>query len=752
MNLFRSPFEKLSLGQQERIAVATELTATQVSPGGDLFGVFIDIRNYLKIISKKESSSKINIKGKDATAVAKGVVGIGEGMKLIVEALNAMGKAKDAKDKMDVITGGIDAIKEMGKAILIFAASMALALPLLIVGIPGLMLSVLMITIVGGMFWMLGKMGITKEIKEVAIGLAIAGLAIVSLAGGFVLAEMILNYAGSPMQTLLMVSALVLGTAVAFGFAGIFAGLIRQGAMAMLFATLPILAISLSMLIFTSAIKPDAEGWESIGQISAVVVGLGLAMAGAGAAAAFIIPGAAAMIMAGLSLILIAVGISALQKALGKKMFAEGGIFADSGMATEPVEVLGITIVKGGRPMSNMEWAMLSIARSFMLPPLAIAAMYAGAPAIMMSGLALLSIAKGIEKFQALDIDYATLPDNIAKVTTVLATAFGQIGLQYPGGGPSIKSLLTGDYSGTSPVYQGIKAVSGMGNALTGIAMGVQAMAMLKFPVKWDKNGNPIEFRSITENDLAMVGVNTRKIVLALSKTFSEVGQSEAAQGSTWFTSSDYEKGINVVKKMGDPLIKLAEFVKTFNNIKEQDVKSVGNKTQLLIKTLTSSFFASSGELNPRDYTSISMSYQRMADANEDIADSFEDWKESINDLDLKKVTEVRKLYEGLAYLSKNGGETAIEQMGESMVEAIETLVEKLDEFAKNLGSGSNSPGIIERAGNALGLGKSTTNTESTSAVPAANNAELVDAISEVKKTLQQGINVNVSNMSQLNG
>ena len=752
MNLFRSPFEKLSLGQQERIAVATELTATQVSPGGDLFGVFIDIRNYLKIISKKQSSSKINIKGKDATAVAKGVVGIGEGMKLIVEALNAMGKAKDAKDKMDVITGGIDAIKEMGKAILIFAASMALALPLLIVGIPGLMLSVLMITIVGGMFWMLGKMGITKEIKEVAIGLAIAGLAIVSLAGGFVLAEMILNYAGSPMQTLLMVSALVLGTAVTFGFAGIFAGLIRQGAMAMLFATLPILAISLSMLIFTSAIKPDADGWESIGQISAIVVGLGLAMAGAGAAAAFIIPGAAAMIMAGLSLILIAVGISALQKALGKKMFAEGGIFADSGMTTEPVEVLGITIVKGGRSMSNMEWAMLSIARSFMLPPLAIAAMYAGAPAIMMSGLALLSIAKGIEKFQALDIDYATLPDNIAKVTTVLATAFGQIGLQYPGGGPSIKSLLTGDYSGTSPVYQGIKAVSGMGNALTGIAMGVQAMAMLKFPVKWDKNGNPIEFRSITENDLAMVGVNTRKIVLALSKTFSEVGQSEAAQGSTWFTSSDYEKGIKVVKKMGDPLIKLAEFVKTFNNIKEQDVKSVGNKTQLLIKTLTSSFFASSGELKPRDYMAISMSYQVMADANEDIADSFDDWKESINDLDLKKVTEVRKLYEGLAYLSKNGGETAIEQMGESMVEAIETLVEKLDEFAKNLGSGSNSPGIIERAGNALGLGRSTTNTESTSAVPAANNAELVDAISEVKKTLQQGINVNVSNMSQLNG
>jgi len=749
VQFFKSPFEKLTNSQQERIANAVELTSLQVSPGGDLFGVFIQIRDYLKIISeKKEVGNKVKIKGRDAAAVAKGVTGIGQGMKLIVEALNAMGDAKDAKQKMDVITGGIDAIKDMGMAILIFAGTLALALPLLIIGIPGLMLSVLMITIVGGMFWMLGKMGITKEIKEVATGLAIAGLAIVSLAAGFVLAEIILSYAGAPFTTLAMVGSLVLGTALVFGIAGIFGGLIRQGAMAMLFATLPILAISLSMLVFTAAIKPDADGWESIAQIGATVTGLGLVMAGAGAAAAFIIPGAGAMVMSGLALLLISFGISAMQNALSPKMFAPGGIFADSGNATEPVEVLGITIMKGGRPMSNMEWALLSIARSFMLPPLAIAGMYAGAPALIMSGIALLSIAKGIEKFQALDINYETLPDGIAKVTTVLATAFGEIGAKYPGGGPSISSVLMGDYSGTSSVYQGIKAVSGMGRALSGIAQGVQYMAMLKFPTKWDKNGNPVEFRSITTDDLAMVGVNTRNIVLALSKTFSEVGQSEAAQGSTWFTSSDYEKGINVVKKMGDPLIKLTEFVKTFNDIKEEEVRAVGNKTQLLIKTLTSSFFANSTELKPNDYFLISMAYQRMADANEDIADSFEDWKESINDLDLKKVTEVRKLYEGLAYLSKNGGETAIEQMGESMVEAIEMLVEKLDEFAQNIG-GNNNPGIIERAGNALGLGRSTANAENTTAAaPVANNAELAEAIKRLERALSGTLPVYVTNQN----
>jgi len=142
------------------------------------------------------------------------------------------------------------------------------------------------------------------------------------------------------------------------------------------------------------------------------------------------------------------------------------------------------------------------------------------------------------------------------------------------------------------------------------------------------------------------------------------------------------------------------------------------------------------------------MAYQRMADANEDIADSFEDWKESINDLDLKKVTEVRKLYEGLAYLSKNGGETAIEQMGESMVEAIEMLVEKLDEFAQNIG-GNNNPGIIERAGNALGLGRSTANAENTTAAaPVANNAELAEAIKRLERALSGTLPVYVTNQN----
>lgn len=817
MNFFKSPFEKLSNFQQERIALATEATMKQVSPSGDLFKLFLEMRNYLKAIASGKGGGKttntLNIRGRDAKAVGLGVQGIGQGMKLIAEAINALPDGKETKLKMDAIVSGIDAIKEMGKAIFTFAGFLALSLPLLILGIPALLLAVPMVLAVGLMFSMLNKMGVTKDIKEVATGLAIAGLAFVSLAGGLVLAEMILSYAGSPFTTFLTVSLIVLGTGLIFtvlsnmgatsNIIGVAAGLavaglafivlagsivltemllsyagsplktfgtvaliilgtgivftivgalssqIRKGAFTMLIATLPILAIALSLAIFSAAVPPTAEGWTTIGQVGATITGLGLVMAAAGFGAPFILAGAGAMVIAGLALVSVALGISKMSDILKPSLFAKGGLFADSGMATEPVEVLGVTILKGGRPMSNLEWALLTVARSFMLPPLAIAGMYAGAPALIMSGLALLTIAKGIEKFQALDIDYESLPANIAKTTTVLADAFARIGVLYPGGGPNISSVLLGDYSGTSPVYQGIKAVSGMGNALTGIAMGVQAMALLKFPTKWDKNGKPIEFRELKDEDFDKVSANTQKIVLALSKTFSEVGASEGAQGSTWFTSSDYEKGVELVESMGDPLAKIADFVKEFTskNIKDEDIQSITDKTRAIIQGLTGAFMknADGSQVNASQLGMVADAYEDMAESTGDMADYFIDFKDGLNDLDLEKVVEVRKMYEALAALSKSEG-TIVEEMSAAMIEAIELLAQKISEFAGNIPQGGGGGGGSAPDGVPASGGKPTKPGEGKPAQGDANLASLKTAIDKLNTRLSTTIPVFVTN------
>ena len=759
-SFFKSAFEKLSMQNQERIVEATEYTAMQVSPQGDLFGIFVDMRNLLMKIS--EQKNEVKIKGRDAKAVGVATQGIGKGIKLIAEALNAIPSGKEAEQKMKAIVMGVDALSNLGMAIFKFAGMLALSLPLLILGIPALMLAVPMVLVVGGMFWLLGKMGVDESIKEVSTGLAIAGLAMVALAGGIVLSAIILmeggKYASNASESgeysmgmggaLGLMAALIVGTGVVFGIAGLFSSQIKKGALTMLFATLPILALSLSMAIFTAAVPPTKDGWESIAQVGALVTGLGLVMAGAGAASAFIAPGAAVMLLAGGALISIALGIAAFQALMSDDMFKKGGIFADSGYATEPIEVMGITILKGGRAMSNLEWALLSVGRAFMLPPLAIAGMYAGAPALMMSGLALMSIAKGLEKFQALDIDYDVLPAQIAKVTGVLGDAFAEVGDKYPGGGGGFLSVITGSGRGTSVVAQGISAVMGMGKALAGIAAGVQHMADLRFPTKWDKDGNPIEFRQLTEKDFDNLGANTKKIVQSLTGTFSEIGGDDAAKGSTWFTSSDYEKGIKVVAKMGDPLVKLAEFIKVFTDkgIDDAMINDVGAKTKAIIKGLTTAFFASEDEggisLSPREQMTAARAYEKYASASGKFAENFGTLKDNINDLDLEKVTEVRKMYEGLAALSQSDT-NIVEEMGESMVEAIQLLAEKLSEFSSDVKAASNTATSSTSA-----TSKTTTTNSNTATAP--SNKDLIAAIENLQMAMSGTLPVYVTNQEGL--
>ena len=730
MSIFKSAFEKLSLQNQESIRQSSAYVANAVSPEGSLFAIFVNMENHLRKIAentnpRKAKAAKIDAKG--AKALGTAMPGIGKGIMLIAEALNIIPDGKDAERKMQAITGGIDALKGLGMAIFKFAGMLALSLPLLILGIPALLIAIPMVLLIGGMFYLLDKMNIERSIKKVSVGLIFAGLAIVTLGAAFTLFEMI----SPPIGQIFRIGAVVLGTALIFGIAGKFAGQIAKGALVMTLAAIPIYLIAASFAIFRKAVPPDSEGWTTIGQVSAVVVGLGLAMAGAGAAAVFIAPGAAAMILAGVSLISLALGLAAIATVFKPGKFDY--LLADSGHKTE-----GFLGFGAGRMMSNMEWALLSVARSFTLPPLAIAGMYAGAPALVMSGLALVSIAKGIEKFQAMDIDYDVLPMQIAKVTTVLGDAFGAIGKKYPGGGGGFISAMFGSGEGTSAVAQGISAVSGMGRGLTGIATGVQAMADLKFPTKWDKNGNPIAFRTLTDDDFAKVTINTQKIVTALSGTFGKIGSApEAKDPWGWFGNSAVEEGIQIVKKMGDPLVNLSEFVSAFAK-EDVDVDAVTNKTRKLIGSLTSIFVNKEGaNLSAKDISKYARSYDDMADAVEDMADGMEDWKDAVNGLDLEKVTEVRKLYEGLASLSNNGDTNIVEEMGQSMIDAIQLLSDKLGEFAGTMKG--TSPTASSPTTGAV--------TQSQSEATVTQNSEqLVSAIDDLKRALTGTLDVYVTN------
>lgn len=630
MNIFKSAFEKLSIEAQQDIAYAAEITAQSVSPGGALFAKVDEMVRALKAsLNKREKeTSQPAGSGGAGSAIMMRLIGgkaltkIGEGLKLIVEALNKLeGSPEDIQKKMAAITLGVDAISNMGPAILKFAGYMALAAPLMIIGAitaPLWGLSVLIIAktlevvtkplsnpavqdamegmqkaavailllgvsmvlavplytygiqaipmiaatllILGLTFWALDKLGIDKSMKQTSIALMFASGAIVTVGLALLLTSIILDAIPDKWTTLLQIMGLVVGVGLVFALAGVFKAQIAWGAIVMTLTTIPIILLGLAALLFSESITPDGAGWETIGQMLALVTGMGVVFGLAGVAAPFILGGAAALLVAGVAMIAIAGGTAAMVAA-----FKGGGIdrlLEDSGHVTE-----GFLGFGAGRMMSRMEYFMYSLANSFLLNPMTIASMYATVPIMLLAGVSLMSIAKGIESFQRLKIDYNVLPMQISKVTTLLVNAFGAIGSKFPGGRNFLSFVGLGSQSA---VADGIDAVLGMGNALSSIAEGVQAMANLRFPIY--KGTKIVGYQTLDSGVFDKVTKNAMMLTSGLSNVFGEIG-AKYPGGSSWFSGlgvgqSPVADGIDAVQGMGNALTEIAKGVQEMANLR----------------------------------------------------------------------------------------------------------------------------------------------------------------------------------------
>jgi len=553
------------------------------------------------------------IKGAFGAAVALGVIALV--FRLIPDkALDNMVKVKDV-------------LLKVGLGILAVMTSLALSSLIGPMALKGAFFAGIAILAIGGAFYLLEKMKIMDKIEDGAKGLLLAAGAILGL--GIALA--LFNIIAPPLPVLLTVFAIVAGVGIAFALVGIVGKKIEDGAMSLIFAGLAIIVLALSLKILAAvagnitgeeavkslgallligligaafylagtqapiiaagaaamilvgiaviilsagvAVMSKAlgdRGWEFIGQMSAVIVGVGLAMAGAGAAAIFIIPGAAAMILAGGALISIALGL----KAMSKLTFNSGAL-AGSGKMTEPNKFLKFLGVKA-REKTNLEVALEAVANSFTLNPLRIASMYASAPALIMAGLALTSIGAGIKSFQRISesADLSSLSENVRTIVSALSDEFARIGKEHGGAGGFLGI-------GKGFVTKGIEATRGMGRSLTGIAKGVQAMAMLRFPTGFDKDGNPTGFETINlTSAIPNLITNTQDIIRGLTSVYAEIGAGDGAKGSTWFTKSPYEKGVKMVRQMGEPLASLATGVQNMANLKfPTGYDSEGNPT-----------------------------------------------------------------------------------------------------------------------------------------------------------------------------
>ena len=195
MNIFKSPFEKLSADNLSQIAQNTAVTALALSPGGELFKKFDVMIATLAKIEQNTRSSVAPLGTLDKATlklIGPAAQGVANAMKILVDALIAAPASKEMDMKVNALVKGIAAVTGLGKAIFAFAGWLALSLPLLLLGMIALPLAVLMIGAVAGLFFLIDKMGIDRTIKRTATGLAIAGLAIISLSGALALSSIIL--------------------------------------------------------------------------------------------------------------------------------------------------------------------------------------------------------------------------------------------------------------------------------------------------------------------------------------------------------------------------------------------------------------------------------------------------------------------------------------------------------------------------------------------------------------------------------
>ena len=447
------------------------------------------------------------------------------------------------------------------------------------------------------------------EIKDGAQALLWASLSIIVIALSFQLMNLILgdsmkdpaNYAGL---------LLVAGLAIGYKFIGMQAKHIKKGAMAMIAVGGSLIVIAIGMFIMSKALKEN--GWELLAMTAALLVGLGLAFAGAGLGAVFILPGAAAMAVAGVALITVGAGMMLMGKAYSSSAVKEL-VKADK---------------DGNTPIKTL---LMAVADGFNMWPWEAFGVLTGSASMIAAGAALMMVAGGLMMFgkasEKLDLD--TIGGTISQMIGTLSIPFHAIGsgktlnVIDPVTGEKTDITFSTNFWGGGSVYNGVKSVLKMGTALTNIAGGVQSMANLKFPTGFDKEGKATAFETIGGDAFEKVIKNTAMMVGALAIPFAKIGMGQEVTltdpdsgeeytimigGGGFFSDNVVKKGVDAVMDMGMAMSNLAGGVQNMAMLKfptgfDKEGKATGfqafddgnalkvtQNTQMLVSALSGTF------------------------------------------------------------------------------------------------------------------------------------------------------------------
>tara|TARA_Y100000389_G_scaffold32999_1_gene28089 strand:+ start:13660 stop:16326 length:2667 start_codon:yes stop_codon:yes gene_type:complete len=439
--------------------------------------------------------------------------GLAESMKLLIETINSMDTEKfDAFIK----------IFDIGKKILLFAVFIALAGPLLAIGliitIPLLFLIFLFFDLVSR-----NDKGIRSGIKTLMF-MAIS-IGILALVIAFTLA-----YMGGGMEMLKAFGIVTLSIVVlAFGLflVGKIKGDIVMGALAMLVASIAVLVLSFAVSIFAMS---DID-IEDVGLLGLTIVGLAIAMAiaGAGPIPGFIALGGAAMIVAGVSVLIIAAAMAVWSKADVK---------------LEDVGVLGATIL-----MIGVEYAAAGLGALFI---------GAGAAVMLPVSISVSLIASALKDFS--DAEWSSDKNDLFGDTIEnLITSFKKV----------FKDL---SFKEMRKIQRGARLLGKIGNSLTNLAEGLGDFAAGKAPIY--EGTEIVGYKMFDSNLGEQVSLTIKSLVMPLIDKDAILARLGAG-ADRWWRGDPVAKGIELLGQLGNSLGSFAAGIGAFAKLKivkmEQD-------------------------------------------------------------------------------------------------------------------------------------------------------------------------------------
>lgn len=286
------------------------------------------------------------------------------------------------------------------------------------------------------------------------------------------------------------------------------------------------------------------------------------------------------------------------------------------------------------------------------------------------------------------DLTIASL--NISKILGLVAASFAEVG----------KMAVEGSgWFADGYIAEGVTALQGVGENLSGIVDSVLKVATMQMPV-YGSDGKITNYVTLKDTDLTAASINIRKILGLTAETFSQFGAEYGESGDKY---ESLKEGMKIVEKVSSSYGKSVEGLTTkiteSANI-EATVMGFANGMRNLTTTIFEIFDTNKDAkiiektamfdkfvFGIGNISGASENLTKAATSFEKMATSMKVFKDSVNSLDLKKAGLADSIFASLAALANVKG--GIDNLARTLDSSIKASFDKIVELLESMNTNS---------------------------------------------------------------